>query len=71
MKLFSIVTAGKKLGGCGDGISCSDNEAPKCDQRDKDWDGDKTGLIGTSIPNSGDFSLLVFGSGACQKGRIQ
>ena len=63
-----IVTAGKKLGGCGDRIACSDSKAPKCDQRNKDWESDKTGLIGTCIPESSDFSSVVFGGGKCRKG---
>ena len=66
----SIITAGQKLGGCGDGIGCSDSKAPKCDKKDKDWDRDRTGLIGTCIPRSNDFSSLVLGSGKCQKGSL-
>ena len=65
-----FITAGQKLGGCGDGIGCSDNKAPKCDQSDKDWDSDKTGLTGTCIPKSGYFSSVVFGSGKCRKGIV-
>ena len=68
--LLSIVTAGQKLGGCGDGIGCSDSKAPKCDKKDKDWDSDRTGLIGTCIPKSSDFSSVIFGSGKCRKGIV-
>ena len=68
--MFLIVTAGQKLGGCGDGIGCSDNKAPKCDKENKDWKADKTGLIGTCIPNSSDFSSVIFGSGKCRKGTV-
>ena len=63
-----FVTAGEKLGGCGDGIGCSDSKVYKCDQEDKNWDSDKTGLIGTCIPKSGYFSSVIFGSGTCRKG---
>ena len=68
--LFLIVTDGRKLGGCGDSIRCSDNQAPKCDQSEKSWEQDKIGLIGTCIPKSGYFSTVTFGSGKCRKGSV-
>ena len=68
--LFSLIIAGQKFGGCGDGIGCSDKKAPKCDQNDKDWESDTTGLIGTCIPKSGDFSSVTFGSGKSRTGTI-
>ena len=68
--MFLINSAGQKLGACGDGIGCSDRTAPNCDQEDKDWGSDRTGLIGTCIPESSDFSSVVFGNGKCRKGIV-
>ena len=68
--MFLNITAGQKFGGCGDSIGCSD-QALECNQKDKNWSGDKTGLIGTCIPESGYFSLIVFGSGNFRKGKIK
>ena len=47
-----------------------DNAAPKCDKKDKDWNSDKTGLVGTCRPKSGDFSSVIFGNGKCRKGIV-
>ena len=63
-RTLSLISAGRRFGGCGDSIGCRDDSISlKCDQSDIKWDSDKTGLTGTCIPRSGYFSTVVFGSG--------